>query len=94
MNLTHGQSKILNACEFNIISLQNLKKGLIECTKENHQGSWAIAGVIISLSAQLMAVMNEVILKSNLSSNPNARDDLREIQLKFNEFIEDMINHE
>lgn len=82
---------VMSACEYAIASLQNIKKGMIDTSHPKHQIAWAIGSIIVTLSSNLLSISQEVIRDAGNSSEPNAIDDIKTIQAKFNEFVERMI---
>jgi len=84
----------MGACEYSIATLQNLKKDLQEVGAVNQDINWAIGGIVITLSSNLLQICNQVFQESIVLGNPNAKQDLTEIKDRFGEFIDRMINHE
>ena len=86
---------IMAAGDYAITQLTGVKQGLISSlgTKKS-EISWALGGIIFTLSAQLLKIAQEVIEQAPTKESPNARDDIEQIRTKFNEFIDRMVNHE
>lgn len=83
---------VMSACEYAITSLQNIKKGMMDTSHPKHQVAWAIGSILITLSSNLLSISQDVIKDAGNSSEPNALDDIKTIQTKFNEFIDRMIS--
>jgi len=84
---------IMSNCEYSIATLQNLKKAMSYCGDANQQVTWAIGGIICTITSKILHIMHDVIIKPNKSSEPNAKDDLLEIQKRFNEFMDTQIGN-
>lgn len=82
---------VMSACEYAITSLQNIKKGMMDTSHPKHKIIWAVGSILVTLSSNLLAISQDVIKDASNSSEPNAIDDIKTIQSKFNEFIERMI---
>jgi len=85
---------IMSACEYSITSLQNIKKGLLDVGNPKQELVWAIGGIIVALSSNLLAITHEVIEQAPTQDNPNALNDLKEIKKRFNDFIDGMMGNE
>lgn len=84
---------IMSACDYSIASLQNIKKGLMDIGNPKHELVWAVGGIIITLASNLLACSQEVIAAAPNQDDPNALDDIREIQRKFNDFVDGMVGN-
>lgn len=82
---------IIGATEYCLRQIQSLKSGMTDLGGKKQKTAMAIGGVIITMVSNLLVISQEVIGKSTQSENPNAADDLREIQKRFNEFLEKML---
>ncbi len=82
---------IMGACEYSIEMLRDLKKGMMDFGGDNQEMAWAIGGTITCLVSMLLQISNEVIYDSMNAKESDAITDLRLIQSKFNEHIENMI---
>lgn len=82
---------ILGACEYSIATLQGIKKSLMDYGHPNQDITWAVGGLIVTLSSHLLKLCNEIFLDVAKTGDPNAKDDIREIQDKFNAFIDGML---
>ncbi len=89
--MTNQSRTIMGATEYCLQSISNLKKGMQDIGSKNQKVSMAIGGVIITMVSNLLIISQEVIEQAALSSEPNAKDDLKLIQIKFNEFLDQMI---
>jgi hypothetical protein len=85
---------ILGACDYSIATLQNLKKDLQEVGAVNSELNWAIGGIVITLTSNLLQICNQVFQESAASGTPNAKQDLTEIKEQLCQFIERMVHHE
>ncbi len=85
---------IMSACDYSIASLQNIKKGLMDIGNPKQELNWAIGGIIIALASNLLAISQDVISQAPNQDEPSALNDIKEIQVKFNQFVEGMIGNE
>lgn len=85
---------IMGGCDYSIAALQNLKKDLSDIGNPNHEINWAIGGIVISLVSQLIRISSQVFEEAAQSGEANAKQDLTEIQHRFNEFVSAMVNHD
>ncbi len=85
---------IIGACEYSIATMQNLKKDLQDAGAANAELNWAIGGIVATLTSNLLQICNQVFQDAAAGGNPNAKQDLTEIQQQFSVFIEKMVNHE
>ena len=85
---------IMGACDYSLAALQNLKKDLAEIGAKHSETNWAIGGIVITLVSQLIRTCGTVFEESAQSGEPNAKQDITEIQTRFNEFVTRMVNHE
>lgn len=85
---------IIGACEYSIITMQNLKKELQYIGDEHPEVKWAIGGIVVTLVSNLIKVADEVFRESAVSGEPNAKQDVTEIKARFSAFVDRMINHE
>ena len=58
---------------------------------KKQKASMVIGGVIITMTSHLLTLCQEVIERAKTSDNPDLKEDLREIQRRFNEFLDKMI---
>lgn len=95
MRSNQNRRSIVSACEYSLENLKNIKKSLLDVNKshDTQQMNWAVGGLIITLSSNLMSMCNDVILTSLQDESSSARDDILEIQKQFNEFINEMIEN-
>lgn len=83
---------IMGACDYSIAALQNLKRDLADLGNPNHEINWAIGGIVIILVSQLTRICGRVFAEAAQSGEPNAKQDISEIQHRFNDFISQMVN--
>lgn len=82
---------ILGALDYSIAYLQGLRKGLMDHGSPNQELQWAISGMIIAPTCNLIQTFEKVIRDSLESGESNATNDLKQVQAEFNSYIEKMI---
>lgn len=92
--MSNQKRTIIGACEYSIATMQNLKKDLQDIGAANSELNWAIGGIVATLSSNLLQICNQVFQESVADGNPNAKQDLTEINTRFSDFIIRMVNHE
>ena len=85
---------IIGALDYSIASLQNIKTTLMDISHPQKELNWAVGGIIVTLVSQLMRNCHETFIDTGNTGEANAKGDLTQIQAKFNEFIERMINND
>ncbi len=85
---------IMGNCDYTISTLQLLKKDLSDIDSKHAEINWAIGGIVIALSSQLLKICDKVFSDAAQYGEPNAVQDITEIQRQFNEFITQMVNHD
>ena len=85
---------IMDACEYSINSLKNLKKELSVMDLKYSEGKWAVGGLVITLVANVILICNDVLKNALTAEKPNAHADLLQIQEEIVIFIDKMINNE
>lgn len=85
---------IMSALDYSIASLQNIKKQLCASDAKNPELNWAVGGIIITLSANLLRISQDTIANSVEKNKMDAKENLLEIKYEFNEFIHKMVCHE
>lgn len=85
---------IMGACEYSIATMQNLKKDLQDVGAANQEVNWAIGGIVATLASNLLQICDQVFQESVAGGNPDAKQDLTEINTRFSDFIARMVNHE
>jgi hypothetical protein len=85
---------IMGACDYSIATLQILKKDLGEVGNPNHELNWAIGGIIISLTSNLIKICGEVFVDAARTGEQNAKTDIEEVKNRFNEFVYTMLNQD
>lgn len=92
--MSHQNRTIMGACDYSLAALSNLKKDLSDIGNPHHETNWAIGGIVISLTSQLLRICGQVFEEAVQSGEPNAKQDITEIQQRFNEFVNQMVNHD
>lgn len=92
--MSNQERTILGACDYSIASLQNIRKTLMDHGNSKKELNWAVGGLIITLTSHLLRVCHERIIESVEAGEPNAKEDIKFIQEKFNEFVNGMIDNE
>lgn len=82
---------IMGAAEYCLHSIQNLKRGMQDHGGKNQKISMAVGGLIVTMVSNLLQISQEVIEQAAQNPQPNAKDDIKEIQAKFNDFLSRMI---
>lgn len=92
--MSNQRGTIIGACEYSIATMQNLKRDLQDVGAVNQEVNWAIGGIVATLTSNLLRICDQVFQESVAGGNPNAKQDLTEINVQFSNFIDRMINHE
>jgi len=92
--MSNQKRTIIGACEYSIATMQNLKKDLQNLDAVNPELNWAIGGIVATLTSNLLQICDQVFQESVADGNPNAKQDLTEINTRFSDFIQRMVNHE
>lgn len=85
---------IMGACDYSIATLQQLKRDLSDPDSKHGDLNWAIGGIVITLTSQLLHICGKVFEEAAQSGEPNAKQDIQEFQSRFNAFVDQMVNHE
>jgi hypothetical protein len=85
---------IMSGCEYAIAKLNTIKKSLLNPDNSQNIDLWAIGSLIVILASNLISISDEVITHGVEDGILDSKADLREIQRKFNEFIDEMVGHE
>lgn len=85
---------IMGSCDYSIETLKNLKRDLSQIGAKNSDIIWAIGGIVCALNSNLLQICDQVFNSSLAERGGNAKEDLRAIQTKFNEFIDRMVDSE
>ena len=91
--MSNQRRTIMGACDYSIATLQGIKKTLGDISNTNKEINWAIGGIIITLTSQLLKLCNDRFMSLD-SEEANAKEDIQAIQTQFNEFIDWMLNNE
>ena len=84
----------MGAIDFSLEALNNLKKGLMNYGAPNFDLSWLIARIMSSLISNLILQCNEVISESLQENKSDAMENIREIQRRFNQFVDNLLEDE
>ncbi len=82
---------IISKCDYVTETLKILKSELVASKPAEQETSWAIAGIVVSLSFALLKISYEVITETAKAGDGSALEDIKSIQKQFNDFIETMI---
>jgi hypothetical protein len=92
--MSNQRRTIMGACEYSIATLTNLKKDLSDRDSKHAELNWAIGGIVVTLVSQLLQICDSVFVEAAQAGEPNAKQDLSEIQERFNKLIERMIDND
>ena len=92
--MSNQNRQIMGCLNYSLATLQEIKTTLSDVSHPHKEMNWAVGGIISTLSTQLLRICNDTFVQTGNSGEANAQDDLREIQAKFNDFMDRMINHE
>ncbi len=84
---------IMSACDYSIVSMQNIKKGLMDIGNPKQELVWAIGGIIVALTSNLLAISQDVISQAPTQDKPNALEDIETIRIRFNQFVDGMVSN-
>jgi len=85
------ERSIIGACDYTTETLKTIKKTLIKNEAEHKQINWAIGGILITLTSNLLKIASDQFLNADKTEAPSAKKDLTEIKENFNKFIDKMI---
>lgn len=85
---------IMGACDYSLAALQNLKKDLADISAKHGETNWAIGGIVITLVSHLIRTCGNVFEEAAQSGELNAKQDVAEIQTRFNEFVNRMVDRD
>mgnify|MGYP001589393815 CR=1 FL=1 len=85
---------IMGACDYSLSTLNQLKKDLSDIGAKHSETNWAIGGIVITLVSNLIRTCATVFEEAAQSGEPNAKQDITEIQARFNDFINSMLNQD
>lgn len=88
------QRTIMGALDYSIASLKNIKTTLMDLGHTQKELNWAVGGIIITLTSQLIRVCQDTFVEAAQTDEANAKQDMINIQARFNDFMERMINGE
>lgn len=85
---------ITKALEYLLFNLKTIQKELLNIDSQKKAYAWAIGGLLVTLTANLMKI-SENVINSSLEKNENdAKQDLVNIKEQFNHFIDKMISNQ
>lgn len=90
--MKHGEIKgINNALDYCIQTLVKMRKDLLDAKNVNRQAVWAVSGLVIMLTTQVLKTSLTQVSMGFNSPNASAQKDLIAIKDSFNAFIDEMI---
>lgn len=91
--MTSQKRTIMGSCDYSIETLKNLKRDMSNIGAKNGEILWALGGIICALNSNLLQTCDRVFNDSAREGSGTAKEDLRQIQTQFNEFIDRMIDN-
>ncbi len=85
---------IMGACDYSLAYLKSLRKNMMDVGSKHQQIAWAIGGIVVTLTSNLIKACEDTFGASVQCGEPSARKDLLEIKDKFNAFIDRMLENE
>ncbi len=95
--MTNQKRTIMGALDYSIIALQNIKKDLCIADNPHAEINWAVGGVVTMMVAHLIRACGDVMynaIKNSDSHEGGIKEDIAEIQRRFNEFCAEGLNRE
>lgn len=92
--MNNQRRTIMGACDYALATLQQLRKDLMDVGAKDHDITWAIGGIVSTLTANILQTCHTVFTEAAQSGEADVKKDLTEIQFRLNEFIGRMINQE
>lgn len=90
--MNNQKRTIIGACDYSIATFQQLKKDMTDIGAANHELTWAIGSIVITLASQLIRICGHVFDEAAQSGEANAAQDLTEIKKRFNDVVAQMVN--
>lgn len=84
---------IMGALDYSIASLQGIKKALMDISHPQKELNWAVGGIIITLTSNLLRTCQDTFMETGQTGDANAKSDMQLIQGKFNDFMNRMIDN-
>ena len=85
-----SRQNVMRSCEYCVETMKNIRKGLMDIGHSKHEILWAVGSIIIILTTGILSISHEVLMKTD-DEPASALEDLKEIQKRFNEFMDQMI---
>ena len=84
----------MGAVDYTIATMQQLKKDLMDLGATDHEITWAIGGVVSTMTATLLQTSNDVFVEALQAHDNDMRTEILEIQKRFNAFVDKMVTAE
>jgi hypothetical protein len=94
IKMLNKQRTIIGACDYSLEGLKLLKRELMDVSCPNKEINWAIGGLVFTLVAHLLQTCEKVIAEAMKEGFTDCKSDMIKIKTRFNEIIDNMINHE
>ena len=94
MTKMNQRRTVMGACDYSIQYLNSLKKSFMDLGNKNMETTWAVGGVVVTLTSNLIQMSDEVFGQSMQTGESDAKSDLLEIKTRFNAFIDRMLDSE
>jgi hypothetical protein len=83
---------IMGGLDYTLASLHEIKRELLDVGGERQKIAWAVGGLVVSLMANLMRMIEDVIMKAAENhETASAKDDLTEILKRFTALMNQML---
>lgn len=86
-----SRSSVMRSTEYCIETLKNIRKSLMDVGNPKQEILWAVGSLIIVLTTGILSIAHEVLMKTD-DEPASAIEDLKEIQKRFNDFFDQMID--
>jgi hypothetical protein len=91
--MNNQKRTIMGSCDYSIETLKNLKRDMSQIGAKNSEILWALGGIICAMTSNLLQICDQVFNESAREGQGNAKEDLRAVQVKFNAFIDRMVDN-
>lgn len=89
-NEISNRASVMRSCEYCVETMRNIRKSLLDISNSKQEILWAVGSIIIVLATGILSISHEVLMKTD-DEPASAIEDLKEIQKRFNEFMDQMI---